>query len=111
MTQDFYAQGDVVFEPIKNLPKNLKPVQVVNGKYIIREGEATGHKHEISAENTELFLDENGEMVIVVKAQDAFVSTTTHQEHKIVVPPPGTYKIGHTREYDPFSEESRKLRD
>ena len=122
------TQGDVPLYPLPALPKGVKKVKpdactftsqaddvdvyrskISSKTYILREGEATGHKHEISAEGVDLYTDKDGTMYLHVKKEATEV--VTHQEHKKLVPPPGIYEVGHINEYDPLAEESRRARD
>jgi hypothetical protein len=84
----------------------------VRGRYVLAEGEASGHAHTIDGRGVEVFkLAAGGEgpHMLFVKARRAFV--VCHQEHRAVTIPAGTWVIDRVREYDHFAEESREVVD
>jgi len=81
-------QGDVLFTPSRK-PKGAKKVKAKSGKYILREGEATGHAHVLAADKP----------------------IVSHEEHGTVLLPPGTHRIDAVREVDPYEGEIREVRD
>jgi hypothetical protein len=99
-------QGDVlVFED--SIPKNAIPIKAQQGRFILAEGEATGHAHAI---------DEIPGVSMFKKDNTLFLSTESevilkHEEHKPVTIPAGTFRIDQVREIDPYTEEVRKVRD
>ena len=104
-------QGDVLIKSIENLPKNLKKVERNNGKwgrnrYILAEGEVTGHCHAI-CEEIDLYEDENGNLFM----SNSDKVTVEHEEHGNVEVPNGTWKIDIVQEYDHFAEEAHKVAD
>jgi len=103
-----YRQGDIIIKQIKELPSNLKTIDKGN-KFVLAEGEQTGHKHTLVAEpqTMEILQDESGRYYI--KLSNA--ATLTHQEHKTITIPEGIYEVGNEREYDYFLEEIRKVQD
>ena len=108
----FVCQGDVPLTKVDSLPKGLEKVAPQGDRFILREGEATGHKHSVPTKNATLYIDEHGEMFYEVKDQmELEHDSITHQEHKPVILDPGIYKVGHVKEYDPFTERMRELRD
>lgn len=74
---------------------------------ILAEGEATGHFHQAVGTGVSVFDREDG--VRVLNAPEG--ATITHQEHGVVVLPPGEYERFIVVEADPFSEEIRAVRD
>lgn len=89
-------QGDVILTP---LPDRLQ-VQQTNRKLphlTLAEGEATGHRHRISAGNAELY-EENGILYLRVLSETALLS---HEEHQAIPIPQGDWMIRIQREYDP----------
>jgi hypothetical protein len=46
---DPLRQGDILFVPVKKLPKGLTDVPRQNGRVVVAEGEITGHCHAIDA--------------------------------------------------------------
>jgi hypothetical protein len=93
-------QGDVILESISALPKGLKKLNHLK----LAEGEHTGNFH--AANLGALFL--LGEDMFFQTENAAIIN---HQEHLPVEVPPGTYRVGIVREYDPFLEETRRVVD
>ena len=99
-------QGDVlVFSD--SIPSNAVPVKARHGRFILAEGEATGHAHTIAESpgvsmfrlDNSLFLSTESEVIV------------RHEEHKPVTIPPGTFRIDQVKEIDPYTEEIRTVRD
>ena len=94
-------QGDVLVTKVKEVRgKKLKHL-------VLAEGEATGHCHEITSGEAELYEHE-GTLFLSVKSEKAVL---THEEHHAVEIPKGDYKIGIVREYDHLLEETRRVAD
>ena len=100
-----YQQGDVLLISVDEIPEKAKKVAKQKGRYILAEGEATGHAHAV-IDKIGLF---NVEDNLFLNATKEF--TVTHEEHKNITVPPGKYKIHIVKEYDHFEEEARKVRD
>lgn len=103
-----YRHGDVLINPIKEIPKKLKRVPRDNGRVILAYGEVTGHAHAICApeKSVTLFQHPDGGTYLRVVGAPAEL---THEEHATITLPPGYYRIGHQREY--FPEEIRRVVD
>jgi len=104
-------QGDVLIKKISHLPSNLKKVErkIVGGnkpRFILAEGETTGHAHAI-CEDVGLFIDETGNLFMSSDKQ----VIVEHEEHGNVEVSAGTFKIDIVQEYDHFAEEARKVAD
>jgi hypothetical protein len=98
-----FQQGDVLMYKVDELPKNLKPAK----SKVLAEGEVTGHCHKID-ENTDVFVDENGNLFMEVKAE---TSTVKHDTHHPIEVPKGLYEVKIVQEHDPFEDAARKVRD
>jgi hypothetical protein len=74
-------------------------------------GEATGHSHKIFGDPADYILREcpktKERHLRVVGGMVAL----KHQEHSPVILPPGDYKIGIQKEYDPFEKLIRRVAD
>jgi hypothetical protein len=103
-------QGDVIIISINKLPKGKRTnVALKENRFVLAEGEATGHAHAIEGADVkkvemfrigdELFLDVKGNVVV------------KHEEHHHQTVEKGLYKIDIVREVDPFTEEVRKVTD
>lgn len=99
-------QGEVlIFKLPTNvvLPKNVKKVK----NNVIREGEQSGHKHEIEGDGQLVIIPETGDMAIKVGKNGAVVK---HPEHKPVKLNEGTHAVKVQREYDP-KKDSKDVKD
>ena len=89
----------------------IKQVTQVKGKrlnhLILAEGEATGHKHEITTGEAELY-EQEGMLFLSVKSNEAEL---THQDHDTLVLPKGDYQITTQREYVVGEDKYRQVRD
>lgn len=100
-----YRHGDVALTRINKVPKGAK--QIHSGdKYVVAEGEVTGHAHRVAAPSITVW-EFGGERFMVVGDN----AEITHEEHGRQTIAPGTYKIGIQREFDPFSDRIREVAD
>ena len=85
-------QGDVILQPIK----------LTSGKKLshltLAEGEVTGHSHQITRGNAELY-EKNGTLYLKVLSETA---SLTHEEHKAITIPQGNWMVRIQREYEPM---------
>ncbi|MGD1700556.1 MAG: hypothetical protein F6K22_33120 [Okeania sp. SIO2F4] len=85
-------QGDVI----------LQPVKLTSGKKLshltLAEGEVTGHSHQITSGNAELY-EKDGTLYLKVLSETA---SLTHEEHKPVTIPQGNWIVRIQREYEPM---------
>jgi hypothetical protein len=102
-----YQQGDVILRKIDAVPTDAKPVAPKGGRYIVAEGEHTGHAHAIVADPEVRLLERNGVLYLVVESG----ATVTHEEHHAQVVAPGVYEVGIVKEVDPFTDEIRSVAD
>lgn len=105
MSNEQIIQGDVY------LVKAQIPADVTLQDHLtLALGEATGHHHsviEANHQDAELYISANGTLYL-----RAFKEVIIeHQEHKPINVPTGNYIVGIQNEYDPFSEETRRVRD
>lgn len=99
--------GDIPFHKIEKLPEGLTK-SFEGNEYIAAEGETTGHMHRVKcATKIEVYTDAWGNRFMVA-GKDATIS---HEEHGTLTIPAGTYSIGKEREYDWFSNATRKVID
>lgn len=69
------------------IPADAKPVAARNGRYIIAEGEATGHHHAIAEQYGELYETPDGTLWLKVGGAEA---PMVHEEHAPVRFKPGS---------------------
>lgn len=89
-------QGDVLLIPSK-CPQDTKPVESVNGRNVLAEGEATGHAHTTPDGATALLESPDGRRYLKVEE----VTSLTHQEHEAIELWPQEYEVRRQREYSP----------
>ena len=82
--------------------ENLKNLQ--HGKIILAEGEVTGHAHRLYCEGA---VYDPTTCVLELPA----AAPLTHEEHKTVGLPQGKHFVQIKKEYDPFEDAVRKVRD
>jgi hypothetical protein len=103
--------GDVFFVQ-EQLPKNFEDMKEIKGG-VVALGEATGHSHTFFGKKDSFQLRECSETktkyLRVLEGMGQVI--IRHQEHVPTVFPPGTYRIGIQREYDPFSKRIRAVVD
>jgi len=76
-------------------------------RFILAEGEVTGHAHAIDQEVADLFVEKDGKLYL----KNSKPATIRHEEHKPITLPAGTWEISGVKEYDHFLEESRRVQD
>ena len=99
-----YQQGDVLIEKAREIPAGVKK----KGDFVLVEGEVTGHAHRVMPQGDLITVYEKDGQLFV-KAKKSFC--VTHEEHKTIEVPDGTYRIRKVKEYDHFAEEAREVRD
>ncbi len=86
-----YRHGDVLLTKVKTIQgKKLDHL-------VLAEGEVTGHKHQITQGEAELY-EQEGTLFLHVLSEKALL---THEEHKEIELPQGDYQISLQREYSP----------
>lgn len=103
-------QGDVLIKTIDRIPAGANPVKRKNGRFVLAEGEVTGHAHTVEEKDTDLgvqLVELNGTLYLKTFS-DTIIK---HEEHKPVTVPAGEYEIGIVQEYDHFKEEAKRVQD
>ena len=103
--KEMKRQGDLLFVSIDKIPNTAKKAK----SGILAHGEVTGHKHEVSLDDCDVFVDEKGNMFLEAKSDCA----VTHDTHAPVeIEKNSTMEVFRQREYDPIAEErERQVRD
>jgi hypothetical protein len=91
-----YRQGDVLLKPVSKIPKSQR-CAVKNGRFVLADGEATGHAHTICELDCTLFIDD--QQRLFMRTDDG--CTLMHQEHGPISVDPGKYEVVRQREYAP----------
>lgn len=106
---EYGLHGDVILYAETDLPGGFEKMNDVKDA-CLAYGEATGHAHKIFGDEGDFILRECPETRVrhlhVLKEV-----VLKHQEHEPRGIPPGKYKIGIQREYDPFSKRVRQVID
>jgi hypothetical protein len=90
-----WRQGDVLIEAIHEIPRELKRIK----RLILAAGDSTAQRHQIKERGVaQLFQDNQGQLFLVVTAQQAVV---VHPEHNPIVLPKGNYRVWRQREFNP----------
>ncbi len=98
--------GDVIVT-MEKLPSNFETMPIVKDA-CIAYGEATGHAHKIFGSNFELRECPKTKVRHLRVVEPVMLK---HQEHDAVTIPPGEYRIGIQKEYDPFDKLTRQVAD
>jgi hypothetical protein len=107
MEKTLLVQGDVFLTRFSRIPKKAEKINFNYEKgYVLAEGEATGHAHRIMDKEAELFQCEN---ILFLKTKK--IIELKHEEHKPIKIGRGIWKVGIVKEYDPFLEEARNVKD
>jgi len=99
-------QGDVIIRSVDSIPAGSLRVERTLRGLVLAQGEATGHAHRIEQDGASLY-EKDGVLYIKV---DKPVQVE-HEEHEPISLSVGIYTVGHVREFDPFKEETRWIRD
>lgn len=102
-----FQQGDVLLKRVDAVPANAKKRAATNGRFVVAEGETTGHAHVLEATPAVEMFERNG--TLYLKVLEA--TPMTHEEHLPQVVEPGVYEVGIVKEVDPFTDEVRAVRD
>lgn len=102
-----YQQGDLLLIRRTSMPEGGNPIMAKGGRYVLAEGEHTGHAHVIDdAPSVELYEVDG---VLWLRVMEPM--PTTHEEHKPQIVKPGIYEIARVKEVDPFTDEIRSVMD
>ena len=106
-------QGDVVLKSIDKLPETAKKVEMKPRGFVLAEGETTGHCHVVLDKTAELY-EVGG--VLYLKANNPCALQHTlpnglQADHNPIAVDAGLWEVGIVKEYDPFQEEVRNVRD
>lgn len=106
MEKIYGIHGDVILEAVNEIPKEAKLQKTK--QIVLADGEVSGHKHVITKTDEDVELYKIHEDLYI---KNKVVKEISHEEHKTVSLPPGTWKVKIAKEYDHFLEESREVRD
>lgn len=109
--EKFRQQGDVLFHEVEvDLEKAKRLTPDAHGRYVLVEGEATGHAHAIAATPEIELYEKEGKLFVKVLGEKP--ATVTHEEHGAMqLLPKKTYRVDQVREMDPFTEREHVVWD
>jgi len=92
-------QGDVILLPVQQAVSAAAQEELGQKlpHLILAEGEVTGHKHRVSEGEAQLY-EKDGTLYLRVISDTALL---THEEHKTISIPQGTWMVRIQREYEP----------
>jgi ribosome recycling factor len=96
----YLQQGDILIKQISLIPENAK----VSTSNIFHQGE--NHAHKLTGGNALIFLD--GDTTYLDVQSECQLN---HDEHSMVIVPPGFYRKEIVKEYDHWAEEARNIID
>ncbi len=92
-----YRQGDVLLIKSKSVPRGAKRCATKASRFVLAEGEATGHAHTVCEVDGSLFIDDQNRLFLKTEAGCELL----HQEHGAIAVDPGIYQVIRQREYEP----------
>lgn len=95
-------QGDVLISQITKLPDNLEKLD----HKIVAHGES-GHFHRL--EKGTIYETKTAERLMFIEIKEP--TKIVHEEHKAIRIEPGFYEVKREREFDPFADVIREVRD
>lgn len=104
---DWLMHGDVVLHCESKAPEDFDSMKLLDHA-TLAEGEAHGHYHRLFDGQFELREDPTTKARHLKVVTECFLR---HQEHKEISVPPGNYRIGIQKEYDPFEKLVRRVVD
>ena len=108
MERKGFQQGDVLLISLGRAPKNITPIPPKEGKYILFEGEYTGHLHAFEASQpVGLYITPEGKRFLEVLES----TPLSHHGHYARDIAPGWYEVDRVQEIDPFTEEIKNVVD
>lgn len=100
-------QGDILFVKIDNIPDEAKPIKPNKGRYVLAEGEATGHTHAVKvAPKLKVLKDKDG---LYMKVDSK--APVVHEEHDTKEITKGDWWITRVNEWNYDKKRAEKNRD
>jgi hypothetical protein len=100
-------QGDVLLKPIIGIPRGATKATPKRNRWVLAEGEVTGHCHAIEQIDGCVVYEKDGTLYLSVEAPVEL----THEEHHAQTIAPGKYEIGIVQEYDYLNAMTRTVMD
>ena len=108
---ELYRHGDILLKRVSAMPKNEKLIK--RAEPIVEYGEVTGHAHRLIGEVEVYAEQESGQTANYVVVPDTATKPAqlVHEEHDTIELSPGVYEVTRQREYNPYSQEARRVID
>lgn len=97
-------QGDILIKTT-NIPKKEWGKKI--NHLILQQSNVSGHAHKVIGKAVLYSTDKESEFFLEVLEKSKLV----HEEHKPLSIPKGKYFVYGVKEFDPFEEEIRRVRD
>lgn len=107
-----FTHGEVCFFETKNLPTDLKPVEVKDNFLIVGESETHGNDHRVAVKDKEKikFWEKDG-VLYMENLCETEIYCPNEGRHDTVVLPPSIWEIDKSKEYDYLTQELRNVAD
>ena len=111
----YAAQGEISITRVDAIPKNVKPMNAENGKFIVGHSE-TGHHHVMERPGAQFFepvKQPDGMTVLfaILTSANELTHLRGYDTHETIAFQPGMYEFRSGREFDPYAELARKQMD
>jgi len=106
-----YLHGEaMIFE--SKLPDDAEPLAVDGPFLIIADSETTGNHHVVDKKaHVKFFKSKDGTRRFMQALKPTQVRCLQENRHDTITLDPGVYEFGVQKEYDPFTENLRNVRD
>lgn len=109
------AQGEVNIRRIDAMPQGLSPVAPERGVYIIGHSES-GNTHVIDAPGVTVMertkdVPAGMRMLYAIVENPTALRQNAATPHEAIALPPGIYSFRISREFNPFTEQARRVAD
>jgi len=87
-------QGDVLIVPVETIPENAQPMASKDGRFVLAEGESTGHAHSIAlSDRIAMFREDGSGGGLFLTVSGDAPAVLEHQEHTALPIAPGKHRV------------------
>jgi hypothetical protein len=107
-------QGDVILKKVESIPADAKAVKPSGKGFVLALGEVTGHYHAVASQEGVDCYEKDGKLYLKVESSgklEHLKGPGVQADHNPVSINDGLWKVDIVKEYDPFDEEIRNVRD
>ncbi len=87
-----FRQGDVLVIPVTSAPRG-EPLQPIGGRFVLADGEMTGHSHSVALSDRIAMFREDGSGGGLIGFVTGEPVPVTHQEHTALPMPVGECRV------------------